>query len=158
MTAQASYEDLLYIVLGLVWIAFSFYNAKKKKQAKNAPAPTGEKKSILESLIDEMGLQDEKTPPPVYESPQEINTVGDEIGERALPYEEPEKVFSYDDYYEESNYDHTINVIEKKRTTPIGKVTTVDNGTKKLSVKKKGAKINLRKAVIYSEILKSPYF
>ncbi len=72
MIAHASFEDFLYIIAGIIWIAFSYYNAKKKKQAKKAAPPTSKKKSMLESLFDEIGQKGEQKDSTYYEPEQEI--------------------------------------------------------------------------------------
>lgn len=157
MTALTSFEDIIYIIIGLLWIIFSFYNAKKKKKEKNASAPKSEKKSILESLINEIGLQDEKSERSFYESPQDI----DQVEPKSVPIltEDTDKIFSYDDDYEESNYNSTVDVIEKKPLVPITEIDEAYNTDNISSVNKKIKKnIDLRKAVIYSEILKKVYF
>lgn len=158
MTAHASFEDFLYIIAGIIWIAFSFYNAKKKKQAKKAPAPTTKKKSMLESLFDDIGQQDEQKDSTYYEPGQETYEKSPEVDSEPVPANEPVKVFSYDDFYEEGNYNPIPDVIERKSSTPLKNISTTDYKVKRSSLKKKNKKINLRKAVIYSEILNKPKF
>ncbi len=157
MTALASFEDFLYIIIGLLWIVFSFYNAKKKKNKKNEPAPKSEKKSILESLINEIGIQDNQPEPSLYKPSESVDHIEDEPASELV--EESEPVFSYDDYYEESNYNSPNDVIEKKPLLPINKIEDKNYRIKKASYNKSSRKnIDLRKAVIYSEILKKVYF
>lgn len=157
MTALASFENILYVIIGLLWVAFSFYNAKKKKDKKNALVPKSEKKSIIESLINEIGLQDQQSEP-VYDQPS------DDIDQQEpepvqIQAEEPTEIFSYDDDYEESNFNPAEHVIGKKPTAPIIKKEEVSTINKKSSsIKGVKNKIDLRKAVIYSEILKKVYF
>lgn len=158
MIAHASFEDFLYVIAGIIWIAFSYYNAKKKKQAKKAPAPASKKKSIIESLFDEIGPKDEHVDSPYYEPEQEIYEKSHEVDNEPAPAIEPEKVFSYDDFYEEGNYNPIPDVIEKKSSLPINKISDKNYMTKRSSIKKRNKKINLRKAVIYSEILNKPKF
>ncbi len=155
MTALASFEDIIYIIVGLLWVAFSFYNAKKKKNAKKGPAPVNKKKSMLESLLNEMGYEDQKKDSALYESVQEVDQYEDE----PIQTEAAAEIFSYDDYYEESNSESTNHVITQESNT---QVTTIDyNRTiakEKSTNKKSKTRIDLRKAVIYSEILKKVYF
>ena len=154
MTVLASFEDIIYIIIGLLWVAFSFYNAKKKKNAKKVPTPANKQKSMLESLLNEIRDEDQKNDPSLYEPAQEI----DQHEEEPMHIEE-EEIFSYDDYYEESNPKSTIDVITQTTNTP---VTTIDDNPLKVktinTIKKRKNIINLRKAVIYSEILKKVYF
>ncbi len=157
MTALASFEDFLYVIVGLLWIVFSFYNAKKKKDKKNAPTPKSEKKSILESLIDEIGLQDKQTEPSFYESSSNIDQEENEPD--PLPTEETQEVFSYDDYYEESNYNSPVDVIERKPLVSAKVKEDKNYRIRKSSFDSKTKNnIDLRKAIIYSEILKKVYF
>ena len=156
MTAYASFEDFLYIIAGIIWIAFSYYNAKKKKQAKKAPAPAGQKKSMLESLFDEIKVKDDHKDPVYYEPTHDTYEVETDIEPELA--KEPEKVFSYDDLYEEGNYKSNNDVIERKSSVPLKNISADDFKLKESSLKKKKKKINLRKAVIYSEILNNPKF
>ncbi len=158
MIAHASFEDFLYIIAGIIWIAFSFYNAKKKKQAKKAAPPTSKKKSILESLFDEIGQKSEQKDSTYYEPEQDIYEKSPEVDSEHMPANEPEKVFSYDDFYEEGNYNPIPDVIERKSSSPIKNISTTNYKIKRSSVNKRNKKINLKKAVIYSEILNKPKF
>lgn len=158
MIVQASFEDFIYIILGLAWIIFSFYKAKKKKKEKEAQSQTSEKKSFVESLLNEMGLQDEQEDPH-FSEPYREDINQDELELNPSANEEVEKVLSYDDYYEEGNYNSIDDVIEKEPQMPIKKT----GGTNKIPDKsfanaKIRKNIDLRKAVIYSEILKKVYF
>ncbi len=157
MIVQASFEDFLYIIVGLVWIIFSFYKAKKKKQERDATSKTSEKKSFVESILNEMGLQDEHEEPNFSQSSQDANQFGSEVDTDTN--EEVEKVFSYDDYYEESNYNSIDDVIEKEPSITISKKDdAINKSIESSSARKVKKNINLRKAVIYSEILKKVYF
>lgn len=159
MTAYASFEDYLYIIAGIIWIAFSFYNAKKKKQAKKTSAPKNKQKSLLESLFDEIGVKDDPKDSIYSEPIQDTyeNEPGIESENEPVMVDEPEKVFSYDDLYEEGNYNPVSDVIERKSSTTLREISATDYKIRS-SVKKKRKKINLRKAVIYSEILNKPKF
>lgn len=158
MIVQSSFEDFLYIILGLAWIIFSFYKAKKKKREKEASSQTSEKKSFVDSLLNEIGLQDEQEDPHFSEPyREEIDQSEPEL--IPVTNKELEKVFSNDDYYEESNYNSTDDVIEKEPLMPIRKRDEAYNISEESSTKMKIRKnIDLRKAVIYSEILKKVYF
>ncbi len=161
MVIYASYEDYLYIIVGIVWVIFSYYNAQKKKKAKEADNQGAEKKpSFLDSLIEEIGLKtDEATP--VYSEPYYED---DEIIEKPAPQSytddvaqvEDSKTFSYDDYYEESNYQPPSDVNVNKRSQKEYNTTTEITDTIKPT--KTVKKVDLRKAIIYSEILKKKYF
>lgn len=158
MVMYASYEDYLYILLGIVWVIFSYYKAQSKKKAKESQNSNKESKpSFLETLINEMGLKAEEEP--VYADPVYGDDIPIEKSQTSSINEDDNitsKVFSYDDYYEESNYSPTSDVNDKKPTIKDVKVTTTisRNNTSKNMVRK----VDLKKAIIYSEILKKRYF
>ncbi len=158
-TVHASFEDIIYIVLGLVWVIYSFYNAKKKQKAKASSSSTNNNKPFLESIINEMGISTEQ-PEATNDSINDLNHV-DNIVEEEDYAEEEEPLFSYDDAYEKSNYSPPYEAVEDKPVAITNTVSSNNNFTdKKYVLKKKHAKkrIDLRKAVIYSEILKKVYF
>lgn len=157
MIIQSSFEDFLYIIIGLVWIAFSFYKAKKKKQEKNKPSQTSEKQSFVDSLLNEIGFHDEVNEPSDDDPYQVENNVDTNLNPTAD--EEPETVFSYDDYYEESNHNSAADVIEKKPLLANSEIEKAYKIYDKRNANNKSRKnIDLRKAVIYSEVLKKVYF
>ena len=160
MVSYASFEDYLYILIGLVWVIFSFYNAKRKKMAKENKTANTEKSSILDSILDEIGVktENEYNYNDPFEEHEQINIIKENKSPQVeILSSEPEAVFSYEDYYEESNYNAPTNVIDKKRSKAFESTSTI-TGSKNLKLVKKVRKIDLRKAVIYSEILKKQYF
>lgn len=147
MLVKGSFEDYFYILAGLVWVAFSIYKSVQKKKAKGNPNEKVKKKSVLETLMDEfLEKGEQKQPEPIVleADPEELN----------LEEETEEKTFSYDDIYEKSNYNEVLGVYEKKSETKAKLKTNL----KTLPKSKKTSRFNLRKAVIYSEILNRPYF
>jgi hypothetical protein len=157
-TIYASFEDAIYIILGLVWVIYSFYNAKKKQKAKNNPSSTNDK-SFLESLINKMGGATENQEPSANSS-NKTNYV-DNVVEEEDYAEQEEAIFSYDDIYEKSNYSPPYEVVENEPAVITSTTSSKKNLTKPAPIpKKKNSKkrIDLRKAVIYSEILKKVYF
>lgn len=157
MVNYASFEDFLYIIFGIIWVVFSYYNAQKKKKARKSNKPTEEKKpSFLDSLIDEIGIKSEQESPnyadPYSEDDQLITKSDDNNHLNTFN----DQVFSYDDYYEESNYSQVTDVNDIKQQDKVEVVTTTISD-KKIS-KNKVKNVDLRKAVIYSEILKKKYF
>ncbi len=160
MVSYASFEDFLYIIIGLVWVIFSFYNAKRKKKAKEGKPTESQKNPILDSILSEFGIDTEEDNN--YEKPLQENEQISALKDNSIPQgesfsPEPEAIFSYDDIYEESNYIPPTNVIDKKQTTAFESTSTI-TGSKNLNLKKKVRKIDLRKAIIYSEILKKQHF
>ncbi len=160
MNNYASYEDYLYILVGLVWFIFSIYKAKKKKDANGSKPAETDKPSFLETIIEEIGLKTEEQTPVYADSynrnsdvVDEINTNSDDNNQMKI---DNDKAFSYDDDYEKSNYSSTIDVKGKRKSVSYyGNSATI---TKTKPSKKRAKKVDLRKAIIYSEILKKQYF
>ncbi|MEE4259470.1 MAG: hypothetical protein V2I62_06910 [Bacteroidales bacterium] len=151
MLLKGSFEDFFYILIGIVWIAFSIYQGQKKRKQKSASQPTTEKKkSFFESLLDEFtekNQQFEETHDDVISPALETIEVDENVFE--------EKKFSYDDYYEERNYEEAEDVLSEKESF----AKSISDQQIKPSRRKKGKpQFDLRKAVIYSEILKPRYF
>ncbi|RLD44382.1 MAG: hypothetical protein DRI89_03335 [Bacteroidetes bacterium] len=147
MLVKGSFEDFFYILVGLIWVAYSIYKGVQKKKLQNSPNEKVKKKSVLENLMDEF-LEKEA---PVQPEPIVYEATSEDI-----EFEEKKdtEVFSYDDIYEESNYNAASDVYRKKPETKTKLKTEL-----KISPKKsKTPRFNLRKAVIYSELLNSRYF
>ena len=147
MLVKGSFEDFFYILVGLVWVAYSIYKGIQKKKSQSNPSEKVKKKSVLETLMDEFLEKKEPVQPEpiVYEAPsQDI-----EFEEKSDP-----EVFSYDDIYEESNYNAVSDVYKEKPKTKTNLKTKLKITPKKV----KTPRFNLRKAVIYSELLNSRYF
>lgn len=151
MLFQASFEDYIYILVGIVWIAYSIYKGTQKSKSKqnkpNNTEPVKKKKSVFETFIDNI-IVEEKPLPYVAEN-EEIIFDDVEIVDKQ------EEVFSYDDYYEESNFQSDLNV-NKNEVDSESKIK--QEIRKSPSVKRKNPRIDLRKAVVYSEILNRRYF
>jgi hypothetical protein len=146
MLIKGSFEDFFYILVGLIWVAVSIYKGMQKKKSQNAPAEKVKKKSVLETLMNEF-LEEEKPVQPetiVYQAPSQDTN-----------FEEEEKteVFSYDDIYEQSNYNEVseVNTIKTEAKTKRRTDLKVPVRTRKKQ------HFNLKKAVIYSEILNRRY-
>lgn len=161
MVIHASYEDYLYILVGIVWVIFSYYNAQKKKKAKESQGPVKNKKpSFFETLIDEFGSKNEENAV-VYSDP--YHETGD-FSEKTEGYSDEviaidnqgDVAFSSDDSYEESNYQATSAVNNEKLSRKQYNVTITDTVTKSTNNKVKN--VDLKKAIIYSEMLKKKYF
>lgn len=150
MIAKGSFEDYLYIFIGLVWIGFSIYKARQKKKSVSPGKTSPEKeKSFFENLVNE--FLDEKP-----ESPYVAEVYKKEATrkEKTTDFQE-KKVFSYDDYYEESNALNDFDVFEKNTTISTHKTDNIKSNENK---RKKNSRIDLRKAVVYSEILNRKYY
>ena len=152
MLFQASFEDYIYILVGIVWIAYSIYKGTQKSKSKqnkqNETEPVEKKKSVFETFLDKIIVEEKPLPYDVAEN-EEVIFDDVEIADK------PDKVFSYDDYYEESNFQSDSNVFENKVETETKIKQEIG---KSPSVKRKNPRIDLRKAVVYSEILNRRYF
>jgi len=150
MLYKGSYEDLIYILIGVAWIGYSIYKGTlKSKERKKAPSVQNKKtggKNFLESFLDDLSATDEK--------PFEFIPTQPEI---VVPEAETaeEKIFSYDDYYEESNLKEETGVYKPDETAD--KSFVRESEPVKHSGRKKKS-IDLRKAIVYSEILNTRYF
>ena len=168
MVSFASFEDYLYVIFGILWVVFSIYNANRKKKAKEAKAK-GEKSesksvgsSILDAIMKEVGVSTEDLSPnqsdPYANTPKIVPLQAEQNEYEEEADVESDNVFSYDDIYEESNYSPPTNVIDRKQQVKLNKTVISDVKSNNPSKKRKAEKINLRKAVIYSEILKKKNF
>ena len=154
MLVKGSFEDFIYIIIGVIWIAFSIYKgAAKNKARKNQPSPPQteeqESTSIFENFLNNLIKEEEKEP---YE-PVELRK--EETVEVKPAPESSDKIFSYDDLVEESNYFHESNVYEEKADK---KASLKEELKTHLKDSKTKPRFDLRKAVIYSEILNRRYF
>lgn len=154
MLIRGSFEDYIYIIIGVVWIAYSIYKgAKKRKQGVNKPKresePQEKKKSVFETFFDEILVEEKPVP---YEPIIEDVEIDEEIETEKMA---EQKVFSYDDYYEESSSQRDIDIVEKRTLSQSHRKQDLKAIPSK---KRKKPRINLRKAVIYSEILNRRYF
>jgi len=149
MIAKGSFEDFLYIFIGLIWIGFSIYKAQqKKKAAAQGQGNVKKEKSFFDNLMSEFINEEPSSP-----SHSSINEpLSAEKYERRDA--QPNKVFSYDDVYEGSNAMPEYDVYEKK---PARQPELKEEIITKKQKQKRKPRIDLRKAVIYSEILNRKY-
>ncbi len=153
MLVKGSFEDYLYILIGVVWVAVSIYKgAQKRKKAASAPSSSEpeQKKSFIDAFLEEF----EEKQTPIYEEPKPDDF--EELSTRPIQAEaeniDENYVFSYDDQYEESNVNEYDDVYKKEPETIIR--------TQELSKpvkRRKKRRLDLRRAVIYSELLRRPY-
>jgi hypothetical protein len=165
MIVKGSIEDIIYILIGVLWIAYSIYKGFKSSQKKKQPKTVAEepdtngtretveskpRKTIFDSFLEEITREEKSVPytpaemQPEYQEEKPIQPKTKEVAEP----------FSYDDFYEESNFMEGSDVYEKERTaTEPTKPTKLSTGRKR----RRKPRIDLRKAVIYSEILNRRY-
>ena len=151
MLLKGSFEDILYILIGIIWVAFSIYQAKKRKKQKSASQPdANKKKGFFETLIDEFTEQNQSKAEVAYD---EDLPVAEAVVKLENEYEEEK--YTYDDYYEEGNYNEADDVIS---TTEPSTQQITKQELKSHLTKNKKLRFDLKQAVIYSEILKPKYF
>ncbi|NOX85297.1 MAG: hypothetical protein GXO86_04935 [Chlorobi bacterium] len=156
MLYKGSYEDYIYILIGIIWIAYSIYKgvnknkAARQKSAEGKPAKP-KSKSFLETFLDEMTKQD--TEPMEYIPPEKEIVTEPEVKTE----KQEEEIFSYDNNYEKSNFDEASAVYEPEKMMSAKDTNMLKHSGKTKKTKTKG-KIDMRKAVIYSEILNPRYF
>ena len=160
MVYEGSYEDYIYILIGIIWIAYSFYKSASKAKASKTTGGTpaeepasGDTKNFLEKFFDELADQDQQPAEFVPEEQPAEETVTKPTRQEEI---REEKFFSYDDEYEKSNFNEVADVYDKTTETNLGELRK--KAESKLKPGKISPKIDLRKAVIYSEILHPKYF
>jgi hypothetical protein len=150
-------ENIFYIIIGILWVAFKIYQGMQKNQDKKSPrkprpaTSTPQSKPNLpeqefEDYIEKFfGVQTEKQTP-AYAT--DASTVASQYEEM---FEEGE-AFNKDVQYESVEYQST------KETKVVN--TQYQESPKNPTVKKHplAEDFDLKKAVIYSEILKPKYF
>ncbi|MBI9039106.1 MAG: hypothetical protein JEY97_13305 [Bacteroidales bacterium] len=140
-------DDFLYILIGAAWLAFTIYSKNQKQKYKklegdNSHAETGSKKEGVSSLFDslfsdkEINVQQDHYTENIDQSNIIPSLSEDNYSENIPQFkEEPPKTFEKE--FNEEDIDN--NLIKEE----------IINGN--------DIDFNLRKAVIYSEILKRPY-
>jgi len=161
-------DDFLYIILGLLWVVFSFYNKKQKADRKRAAAPrpqggTSKPGPTPRSIFEEILMGGE-----VLSKPAEI----------ILEPEEPAKEMPYKSLYETNNENTTpveVQSLESiadevpagyfeaeyamRSAMPVGGQSD-DKGVEKSVLYDENDEhpaFDLREAVIYAEILTPRY-
>ena len=156
MLFKGSFDDYLYILIGIIWVAFSIYKGiQKKKTISGSPKESKSenkdesKKSFFDDFLNQIIVEDEKIPyePVTDEQPKSESFFNKQ--------ETEEKVFSYDDVVEESNFAEKNSVYEDK---PAAENYFQEELKSHLKSKKKQSRFDLRKAIIYSEIMNRRYF
>lgn len=146
-------EELLPLIIGILWLVYTFYSRNQKKRAgkQSASKETKEKSdpTFLEQLLAAEGIQIDAEDPDFYEE------------EEALPEPTPEPVVEkqskpflnaeLSDYIEEGQSQFSDRIMEQIYS----KSVYDDDLTSEEYVDLSG--FNLRDAVVYSAILDAPY-
>jgi hypothetical protein len=160
MVVECSIGDFMYILIGLVWVAFSIYKGiQKSKKGQASGQENVSKKPLMDDLIGEfLGFKQDTT---VYKEKNTIQKPIENLFTEApdvnpLTNEKTSEVFSYDDEYEEEG-----NFFEEKKvyTTEVEDSSKKSESVIKKPIRKnRKPRIDIRKAVIYAEILKRPSY
>jgi len=155
MVYQASFQDILFVLAGLAWIGYSAYRKSKKRgetSQSGGKNVSSKKKSVFEELMTQYTNEEAER----QEATNPINEAYAVTPEVQLEETlNDDHVFSYDDYYEEGvGSEPTSDGILP--SNEVERQIKVDVDTpKKQKISSKS--FNLRKAFIYSEILKQKY-
>ncbi len=161
MVFYADLGDWLYVLLGLVWVFFSFYQkSKKRAEQSDTGKATGEnRKSVLKTFFQEF---ETRTEPPFETVSAHFDNENNHQEVISENYDTLESDFSYDEAVLEKEKKLEKNIDAIEATKKELKASLKDKNYKILSVKKglstNRKKIDLRKAVIYSAILSRPDF
>jgi len=152
-------EELIYIIIGVIWLAATIYKASQKKKQqplpnKAAPDAYAEKtdvsatRSLLEQLLEG----------------QQLSVPEPEVTEMEIQYDEPMVAEAEERQYKsafQNEYARRgfkgLEALSGEGVSSLGQITFTD--IMKEADKKAGGpvKIDLRKAIIYSAILERPY-
>lgn len=156
MVYQASFQDIFFILAGLVWVGYSAYRGSKKKGRASQGVTTrssSKKDSLLEELLAAEYANEDA------QQQETANFFNDPIADnREVQPEEilnDDHIFSYDDYYEEGVVEEQVAENTMPEQTTAIKANNNVNTPKENGVR--GKVFDLRKAFIYSEILKRKY-
>lgn len=141
-------EELLPLIIGIIWLLYTFYNRSKKRNTRRRPSGEGESKtsSILERIL----LGEEVKQPQVYEEylePEEVSLYDQvDVGEE-LTKESPTPFLKQ----EISQYMHEGQhaIVQDNILMDEDKNLQYDSEFE--------LEFDVRKAVIFSEILNAPY-
>lgn len=141
-------EEYLYILAGIAYLAYSFYGASKKKKEKRLRNENQPDENVSEK---ETGFDFEKL--------FGIDSLKSEIEE--LPYEmmgvEQEQTYEQEQVYEEVKQPivDEMKAIRKKYSERVVQQIVVEEEEEEIIEEKD--QLDLRAAIIYSEILNPPY-
>ena len=168
-------EDLIYIIIGVLWLVFTFYTASKKKKQKQQeqanPSQSSQKppgKNILEELFGKTELFEEKAKPVHPYSSTEV--VFDDFESES--FENSDSVTFEDEYedkgissietvgnkyYSEADKVSFQELVKQAQSHRISETDSMDFHIEDHKDKIIKKDFNLRKALIYQAILERPY-
>ncbi len=149
-------EDLIPLIIGILWLLYTFYSRGQKKKARREQDPgnrSTQKPSFLEQLLAGEGIQFETEP---LEEPEED-----------IPYEPLEEQMTVAEYREKKYgspfLDDELSTFKEEGQLQFMEAPMddeSDDGTRQFSPAELHAyaqDFDLRKAVVFSVILEAPY-
>jgi hypothetical protein len=154
MVYKGSFEDILFVLSGLVWVGYSLYRANKKKDQKSKSTHENRSSgsnSLFDELLSQFANEGEQKETIVYENDLDVATPVSKL-ESNVDSNQP---YSYDDIYEEDGRNKTL-FAEPTVQDEVKKEN--DNSAYRLDKQvHKNKSFDLKSAFIYSEILKQKY-
>ncbi len=149
-------DDYIYILLAIAWIAFTIYSQKQKKNKQQQKAkPQQQTQKDVKSYFEEILLGNVSSPDPIPAEP----VIHEEIYEPVSGYKTSENIQPEYEFLEEGSqlseeYFDQNSAIEKPE------IQIEEKSEIKIQEEYENIEyldFDIRKAVIYSEILKRPY-
>ena len=147
-------DDLIYVIALIAWVAFAFYRKSQKKsgtarEARQQPQPRTESRTL--PTLEEILMGKEPDPEPVYEAVP--STAWTEGMSPVLEETAFEKEYNLRGISSVEELDGPM-ILKRSELSEIQEHDLTAEG---IGTQSEWAHIDLRKAVIYSEILNRPY-
>ncbi|GAB4321232.1 MAG: hypothetical protein Kow00127_13630 [Bacteroidales bacterium] len=139
-------EDLLPILIGVIWLAYSYYSGKKKKNAGQSKAKESTTARALEELLGGNFFEAEEEPEPVVYEP--VSSDYSEAGYTEPAASHPEVESPLEQFVSEGEPVFESDKLE---------VSASDSDFGNADFEKNRELFDLRKAIIYDAILNPPY-
>ena len=143
-------EDFLPLLIGVFWLAYTLYNKGQKKKAREG-SPEGEAKTPVTSFIEEFLLGKQENPSVPFYAEETESIPFEDSPEESKPVEIFQESVSMPIISSELE-NFTIEGQHAFSEEELIDENVFDSGNLDMS-----EEFNLRKAVIYSEILNAPY-
>jgi hypothetical protein len=146
-------EELLPLIIGILWLLYTFYSRNQKKRAKQQPARQEAKEkrdpTFLEKLLAAEGIQIDAEEPEFYEDEELYEAPAPEPlkAKESKPFLKAE----LSDYIEEGQSQFSDESLEETYSMSVYD-QDITSGERV-----DGSGFNLRDAVVYSTILDAPY-
>lgn len=169
-------DDLIYILIGIAWLAYTIYRQQKKLRQKQQEKMIAEEQDELEvpgseadvkgerSFIDDIFTEINRVSKPAGDYRMSVSEAGPGF-EPEYTDQEADKALSAEKYYTKKEFVEANSPLtseyfeeEKDEILTVGEEEIGAKSEVELEEEMEVEKFNLRRAVIYSEILNSPYF